>query len=82
MMRLAADKTKIATARTMKGETHVSQYIRLPERRDGLRVFESGSLGILTRCVRGSCNASYHRSLPATGNRYSCGEVNSCSVSC
>lgn len=32
MMRLAADKTKIATARTMKGETHVNQccaYLRL-----------------------------------------------------
>ena len=27
MMRLAADKTKIATARTMKGETHVSGYL-------------------------------------------------------
>ena len=32
MMRLAADKTKIATARTMKGETHVSQLIRLLKR--------------------------------------------------
>ena len=31
MMRVAADKTKIASARTMKGETHVNRCTCLPE---------------------------------------------------